>query len=159
MWDNVFNVRNIDTTYTEDPGGWLGSKYLRRNPTTGNWETWIFVKNGGANPWAVGDIVGRRDGQTTYDCDLVAVSSPAMRVAGVAQHVIAAGYYGFVLREGLGEVLADTGAITANYALVVGNAVAGRADDRAANTDHAFAFSTEAALATATATCHIYCIG
>lgn len=132
----------------------LGSVALYDDPTNG-WQRWLFVKNGGVGAWAQGDIVGRRDGQTTYDCDLCPLNAPSARVAGVAQHAIAASYYGWVLREGVGEVLADTGGYAANQALVVGDAVAGRADQVAAGTTHAFGFSTEAAAATAVGTCWI----
>lgn len=155
---NEFLLQDITTVSATQMVRPLGSTVMYEDDTYG-WQTWIYVKNGGTAAWAQGDIVARRDGQTSYDCDLSAVSQPSMRVAGVAQHAVAAGYYAWVLREGIGEVLADTGGITANTALVVGNAVAGRADDVTAVTDDSFAFSTEAALATATATCYVNCRG
>jgi hypothetical protein len=150
---------NISDISTDAYGKRLGSLAEVFGETYQQWDIWIFVYNGGAGAWAAGDVVGRMDGQTNYTCDKLPVSSASMRAAGVAQHTITNGYYGWVLREGMGEVLADTGAITANLSLVPGNAVAGAADDRAAVTDDSFAFSTEAALATATAACRICCRG
>lgn len=120
---------------------------------------WVYVFNDeAATAFAEGDIIARDASTVTYDGILAPTSAPAARVLGVAQHAIAAGSYGFILRRGIGEVLADTGGITANTAIAVGNAVAGRADDAAATTD-AIGFATEAAAATALATCFINCRG
>ena len=121
-------------------------------------EVWIYVFNDDAGSLLQGTVCARDDATITADVVPAPTSSPTIRVVGVAQHTIAAGSYGFILRSGIGEVIADAGDISANTALVVGNGAAGRADDAAANA-HAFAFSTEAATSPATATCWINCPG
>jgi len=125
--------------------------------------TWRYVELVSGTSFAIGDVVTRADGSPTYeDCALAPVDSPTIRTVGVLQHAAdasVAAVFSWVLKEGVGEVLADTGGYTADTALVVGDAVAGRADDVAAVTDHAFAFATEAAAATALGTCMINCPG
>jgi hypothetical protein len=121
-------------------------------------EVWIYVFNDDAASLLQGTVCARDAATITADVIVAPVSSPTIRVVGVAQHTIAAGSYGFILRSGIGEVIADTGGITANTALAVGNAVTGTADDAAATT-HAFGFATEVATATNLATCWINCPG
>jgi|GEM_PF-4976292 len=121
---------------------------------------WVYVLNAeAATAFAQGSIVSRDLGVATYAGNLAPTGTATAGVMGVAQHTIAFGSYGFIQKLGIGEVLADTGGITADTALVVGNAVAGRADDVAAVTDHAFGMATEAALATALATSWLNCPG
>ena len=122
-------------------------------------EVWIYVFNDDAGSLLQGTVCARDDATITADVVPAPTSSPTIRVVGVAQHTIAAGSYGFILRSGIGEVIADAGHISAITALVVGNGAAGRADDVGAVTTHAFAFSTEAATSPATATCWINCPG
>jgi len=150
-----------DTALLADAQAPLGFEYVQPADETGVGDkVWIYVFNDeAAAAFAAGTIVARDATTTTYDGIVAPLSSPTIRLLGVAQHAIAAGYCGFILKRGIGEVLADTGGITANTALVVGNAVTGRADDVTAVTDHAFAFSTEAATATNLATCYINCPG
>jgi len=158
-----FELTVVDTTQkhplgmtVELPPTWSGG-----HARTGQGrQVWVYVFNDeAATAFAIGTIVARDTATTTYDGILAPTSTPTARLLGVAQHVIAFGSYGWILKEGIGEVLADTGGITADTALVVGNAVAGRADNVAAVTDHAFGFATEAAVATALATCMINCPG
>lgn len=139
----------------------LGFEYVEPADFNGYGDkVWIYVYNDeAANSFVQGTIVARDLATVEYHCIISPVSQPAMRVVGVAQHTIAAGYCGFVLKRGIGEVLADTGGITQDTAIVVGNAVAGRADNVAAVTDHAIGFSTETVLATALATCYVNCPG
>lgn len=158
----VIDPTRLDTSAAYN----LGSLAEAYNSTYKQWCQYVYVKNGGANAWAIGSLVGKRDGVTSYDCDVVPTSAPAMRVAGIAQGygaagttTFTAGSYGWVLREGWAEVLADTGGIAANTAILPGNAVAGAADNVAAVTDHALGFSSETVLATALATCWVCCQG
>jgi len=139
----------------------LGFVYRQPADATNNVgeKHWIYVYNDDASSLVEGTICARDDGTTTYDAIIAPVDTATIRVIGVAQHTIVAGSYGFIQRTGLGEVLADTGGITTNTALVVGNAVVGRADDVGAVTTHAFAFATEAATATNLATCMLNCTG
>jgi len=139
----------------------LGFEYVEPGDFNGYGDkVWVYVYNDeAAASFAQGTIVARDAATTTYDGIIAPLSSPTMRVLGVAQHTIAAGYCGFILKRGIGEVLADTGGLTQDTAIVCGNAVTGRADNVAAATDHAFGFSTETVLATALATCYINCPG
>lgn len=148
-------ITQVDTTRVYP----LGDVREEYNSTYNQWQLWTYVFNDeAATAFAQGDIVAHDTTTATPgDAILAPLSCPTTRVIGVAQHAIAAGSYGWVLSRGIGEVLADTGGITADTNLVVGNAVAGRADDAAA-TAHGFAYSHEAALATALATCSIKCI-
>lgn len=122
--------------------------------------TWVYVYNDEASTaFAQGDVIGRDAGTTTFDGVLIPTSSSPARALGVAQHAIAAGSYGWILKRGLGEVKADDStAISANTALTVGTgSTAGRAQDVAAVTGDSFAFATEAAAVDTLATCYIMC--
>jgi len=136
----------------------LGAKREEYNSTYNCWFTWTYVYNDDAASFVQGTVVALDTGTVAPGDAIVApLSAPAVRFIGVAQHTIAAGSYGWVLSRGIGEIIADTGGITDDTALQVGNAVTGTADDAAA-TAAAFAFSHEAALATAKATCTIKCL-
>ena len=97
---------------------------------------WIYVYNDeAATAFAVGDIVVRdTDAGSTYDAILMAsgVAVPAIRVMGVAQHVIADGSYGFVLRRGVGLVKNGTANISDDTPITAGGDRAGAAIDFAA---------------------------
>jgi len=123
---------------------------------------WVYVQNdaAAATAWLPGTIVTRLAAATTELGIIAPVNAPTASVMGVAQHAIPAGSFGFILKRGLGEVLADTGGIAANLPMVVGNAVAGRADTTGvAATTYALGFSTEGVAAAALATCWINCPG
>ena len=122
-------------------------------------KVWIYVYNDDASSFVQGTIVARDGTTTTYDGIIAPVDAPTARIMGVAQHTIVAGSYGFIQKKGIAEVLADTGGVTADNALVVGNAVAGRADNVGAVTTAAFGYTTESVAATALATCWINCPG
>ena len=126
-------------------------------------KVWVYVYNDEASTaFAEGTVVMRDGATTTYDAVLSTAAVPAIRIMGVAQHAIAAGSYGFVLRKGIGEVQAnDTGNDQANDPLVT-EGTAGRADVMAAGEEHCvFAFSTENAGSSAgdLMTCWINCPG
>tara|TARA_R110000787_G_scaffold50000_3_gene119517 strand:+ start:1887 stop:2357 length:471 start_codon:yes stop_codon:yes gene_type:complete len=122
-------------------------------------QEWVYIYNDDAASLVEGTICTRDVLTATYDAIVAPVNAPTIGVMGVAQQTIAAGSYGFILRKGIGEVLADTGGVTAENALVVGNAVPGRADNVGAVTTHAFGYATETKAATLLATCFINCPG
>lgn len=139
----------------------VGTIFERYNQTTKTTEKWIFVFNDeAATSFVIGTLVMRKNGTATgHDSVISATSAAVNSIQGVAQHTIAAQSYGWILREGIGEVLADTGGITANTGLIPGNAVAGRADDAATAQSGMIGYSTESVAATALATCYINCRG
>lgn len=119
---------------------------------------YVYNEPAAAAAWAVGNVISTlAAGTSPYNGVKCPTSSAPHRVIGVAQWAVASGKYAWVLKDGVGEVLADTGGITASTPLVPGNAVAGAADDAAAITDAAFGVSLEAALATATAQSRVSC--
>ena len=127
-------------------------------------QTWVYVQNSTGAGWAAGTVVMRTNAATTYQCTVAAADTSASRVVGVSQHVIAAGSFGFVLREGMGEVLAGTETIDVNEVIAVSALTAGAAMEGgtiAADAHEAFVigFATESAAAAALATCHIKCYG
>lgn len=136
----------------------LGDLRLEYDATYG-WRTWRYVFNDeAATAFAQGTIVARDTTTVAPGDGIVApVDSATARLLGVAQHAIAAGSYGWILKEGIGYVLADTGGFTADNGLIVGNAVAGRADNASAVTNHCFAYAHATTAATATGLCTIFC--
>ena len=157
-----FELTVVDTTQkhplgmtVELPPTWSGG-----HARTGQGrQVWVYVFNDeAATAFAQGHLIARDAATTTYDGILAAATSPTMRLLGVAQHTIAFGSYGWILKEGIGEVMADVGTITTNTSLLSG-AAAGKAANAAAVTDHAFAFATEGAALNALATCMINCPG
>lgn len=121
--------------------------------------TWIYVYNDDAAAFVAGDIVSRDLATPEYHCIIVPVSTAPMTVVGVAQHGIAAGSYGFVLRKGIGAILSD-GTTTADTAQVVSAGTAGYCTDVAGVTNESFAFATAADTGAATlVTCLINCRG
>jgi len=147
------------TTVTLDQQAPLGFELVVPTANQGE-QVWVYVFNDDAANFVLGTIVARDAATATYDAIIAPVNAPTIRVMGVAQHLIAAGSYGFVQKKGIAEVLADTGGIAINLPLVVGNGVAGTADTTGvAATTFAFGFSTEAVAATNAATCWINCPG
>lgn len=146
--------------------------FIYREPAAGDdlgEKHWIYVFNDeGSTAFAEGHIIMRDAGTTTYDGILTPGDAdvPALRIIGVAQHAIAAGSYGFILRKGIGEVQKDAVATAADVTLIasdVGTAQAGRACiDSGGGTSDVFAFATEAASGTSGGekiTCMISCVG
>ena len=152
-------VQPTTTSTTDDFG--VGQRLLYRDETVG-WQEWIWVQADAEVEQ--GEVCAYKLGTTTYEVILQTVQAAtvltesAARTAGVAQHTIAAASYGFILQKGLGEVKADTGAITANFAIVAGLAggTAGLASNFAAGYEHrVIGYATEAAASTALATAMI----
>ena len=122
---------------------------------------WRYIYNEptAATAFAAGNVVSTLAGGTSpYNGVKSPLGSAPHRVIGVAQWAVASGKYAWILKDGVGEVLADTGGITASTPLVPGDAVTGAADDAAAITDAAFGVSLEAATATNTAQSRVRCI-
>jgi hypothetical protein len=73
-------------------------------------KVWIYVKNAEASSaFAAGTLVTFPNGADAYDEVKISAASTGnpQRAVGVAQHAIAAGSYGWILREGEGTVKAD----------------------------------------------------
>lgn len=136
----------------------LGDLRLEYDATYG-WRTWRYVFNDeAATAFAAGNLIAR-DATTVANGDgiVAPVSTAAARLLGVAQHAIAAGSYGWILKNGIGLVKADTGGITADNALISGGDDVGCADNASAVTDHAFAYAHESKAAGSNALCYIFC--
>tara|TARA_R110000787_G_scaffold189026_3_gene300748 strand:+ start:5314 stop:5814 length:501 start_codon:yes stop_codon:yes gene_type:complete len=121
-------------------------------------QTWIYVENdvAAALAWVEGNVIAFKLGQADYKGIQAPINSAMLSLIGVAQHAVAAGSFGWILRRGVGEVLAGTGGITVNLPLTcsstggeLGKAINGSA------TESCFARATEEVLATALATCYI----
>lgn len=136
----------------------LGTERVEHNNTYGE-RVWRYVKNAeAATAFAAGTVVMNKTTTTEAGQTLVCATSTSVhRVVGVAQHAIAAGSYGWILRRGVGSVVADTGGVTADTGLVPGNAVAGTADNVGGATAVAFALCLETKAATESARCLIFC--
>jgi|1_EtaG_2_1085319.scaffolds.fasta_scaffold00680_12 hypothetical protein len=79
-------------------------------------QKWIYIE---ANATiAAGTVVQRRDAIANYVGQVAALAAPAMSVLGVAQYEIAAGEYGFILREGVTDTLTLNGVVTDGVPLV-----------------------------------------
>lgn len=130
-------------------------------------QVWVYVFNDEtSDAFAQGHIVMRDAATATYDAVLTGAGAlePAIRVIGVAQHAIAAGSYGFVLKRGIGEITAGAGAgLTANVGVTsAGTTNAGTGLIAAASAAAAIcviAVATETVAANAKATCWINCPG
>ena len=125
---------------------------------------WVYVYNDDSTGFAVGNVIARDAGTTTYDGILTPVDQNPLRILGVAHHAIAAGSYGYILRKGIGEILAGTETIDVNEAVAVSAATAGAGMEQGAIAAAGWeasviGFATEDAAAAATATCFINCPG
>jgi len=120
---------------------------------------WVYVEAGGA--LAAGEVCMRVNASTTSKVVVTTGVIASVRCLGVAQHAIASGSFGFILKRGLGEIAAeDTGADQANALLVT--AAGGRVDLLAGGDEHALvAFGTENAGSSAgdLLTAYINCLG
>lgn len=121
--------------------------------------TWIYVYNGSAVTLSAGAPVSRAAGASTYNVRLTPTGTHPNAVVGVVVTAIPTLNYGWVVREGLVEVTADTAGISADAAIIVGAANAGRAQVVAAATGAAFGVATEAAAAGNNALCMVSCRG
>jgi hypothetical protein len=154
----ALTTTDLATTYPDGVYSQRGMETWQHDATYGL-RKWRYVKNAEASTaWAAGTVVMNNTATAATAEGLVAATSvSAHRVIGVAQHAIAAGYWGWILAEGDGLVIADTGGFTVDTGLIPGNAVAGTADDVAAATGAVFAIARATTLATATGRAYIRC--
>ena len=127
---------------------------------------WVYVFNDEAsNAFAIGNAVVRDPSVTTQDWyggiqAPATTHTPTVAVLGVAQHEIAAGSYGFILRKGVGTVLAGSAAITVDTAITTGGSAVGCVLDYADDATATIAVIGHVAttiLATATGLAYINC--
>ena len=151
----------------------LGTLAIRENLTDDRGEElWIYVFNDeAATAFAAGNVIARDAATATADGILAAVDTPANRLLGVAQHAIAAGSYGWIIRHGIGLVLADANTIDVNEGVYVSDTTAGTGMEQgiavtASNTTVTeahlagpFAWATADVASTATGVCMIDCRG
>tara|TARA_R100000808_G_scaffold672_3_gene3340 strand:- start:9593 stop:10102 length:510 start_codon:yes stop_codon:yes gene_type:complete len=143
------NVTDVHIAYsatdaTSGPQLPLGFEYHEPADGTNDYgeRVWVYIEAGG--DLAKGEIVMRANGATTAKGVVTTGATiPAIRCLGVAQHTIASGSFGFILKRGMGEVAVhDTGEDQANAALVT--QALGRADVFADGSEECIiAFSTE----------------
>ena len=93
--------------------------------------TWVYVYNGSASTIAAGALCQRKTGTTVLTVEASATTAVAAYYIGVAQHAIITLNYGWILKEGAGLYVADTGGTTIDHVLIPGNAVAGAWDSQA----------------------------
>ena len=165
----VADITQVDTgamyplgTIFEEPAGY-GSK---RDPAVAasrkdrGIRKWIYAYNDSGSTTARGTVISRKAATTTLNvkaCPTSGISSS--NIVGVGDHDIVTGSYGWYIREGWCEVIADTGGITVDQPIVPGNAVAGTADTNSTVTAGGFGYASETVLATALATCYVSCQG
>lgn len=114
----------------------LGTILKRTNPSYPNRgeEEWVYVYNDEASTdFAQGNCIMRDAATPTCDGILSTGAVASTRVLGVAQHAIPAGYYGFILKRGLGKVLCD-GNVTANSPITPDSS--GEVTDLVANSEY-----------------------
>jgi hypothetical protein len=135
----------------------LGSIVEYQTPSNGL-QFWRYIKNESGGNFAAGEVIAQ-EATTDFNKGIKAPTTTAVpRLLGVAQYAIADTQFGWVLVSGIGEVMADTAGITANFGVMTGAATAGRAQDFAAGAgveERAFAFAADTAAAGALATCKI----
>ena len=114
----------------------LGST-LSTNVTDSGSRTWIYVLNEGSVDLTVGDVAMRNTTSTQFRVVIATAGTliHALRVVGVAQHTIAAGFYGYVLQRGLGTIQVGSGAgVSDTEALTTGGVEVGSVIKFAAGT-------------------------
>jgi len=142
-------------------------------------QVWVYVFNDHA-AFAVGNVITMDVSEASGDHNRYhAVKAPAMEegtpafsVLGVAQHAIAGGSYGFILKQGVGEVLAGAGTIPERSATGAGTICVDDAGDASGeamgsatlvdgnikyNCDIGFSLENDAVADGSLATCYINC--
>jgi hypothetical protein len=149
------------TTVTTTQQAPLGFELTVPTANAGN-QTWVYVL---ANDALIeGKIVMLENAASAFEVNVtptgLSVNVTAERVVGVAQHVIAAASYGFVLAKGFGSIRAGDGAaLTVNTAVTMGGGtLAGTGLDFATGTTSpacVIGHCTVGAAAENNATCYI----
>jgi len=146
------------TTVTTDQQAPLGFELVVPAANQGE-QVWIYIFNDEAALQLTQGMLIMRDLATaTYDGIRSTGAISPQRIIGVAQHNIAAGSYGFILRKGVGQVLCD-GNVTQDLALTP-DANAGQCTNVAVVTNAAIgtALATDAGAASLVAAC-LNCTG
>ena len=154
-------------TSAEGPAAPLGFEVVKQAASGNGLQTWVYVFNDEASSaFAVGNIIYRDPSATTYDFfgGLIAPATnhqAKVMCLGVAQHAIAAGSFGFILKRGVGTILAGSGGLTADTPFTSGGSAAGTALDYADGTSQenigVIGHSATAIGAAATGTAFIDC--
>jgi hypothetical protein len=131
----------VSTTAQARPGDKF-RVYLEGTQRGQGEQEWIYVKNTSATATAVGTVMAKAAGVVSYEAvTIAATSSNPHKVVGVAQHAIAAGSYGWILRKGPGFVLADATGYSVDTGLILDASTAGCAADAADPDDRIFGVS------------------
>jgi len=135
-----FTAAGISTsTVTTDQQAPLGFVLTAPCSTSGGGMCeWVYVFNDDAASFTEGTAVYRDPSATTHDwygglLTTAVVSRPY--VIGIAQHTIAAGSYGFVLKKGVGSVLAGSAGLAADLEFTSGGSANGTVLAVVANAD------------------------
>lgn len=100
-------------------------------------QVWVYVFNDDpSNAFAAGTIVYKDPSAATHDwgggtLTPITVHQPKVMCLGVAQHAIAVGSYGFILKNGVGTILAGSAGLTADTPFTSGGDAVGAALDYA----------------------------
>ena len=122
---------SVSATAEAELGSTLSTSVTDRGPLT-----WVYVLNEGVDLTA-GDVAMRNTTSTEFRVVIATAGTliHALRVVGVAQHTIASGSYGYVLRRGLGTIQVGSGAtVSDTEALTTGGVAAGSVIKFAAGT-------------------------
>ena len=122
---------SVSTTAEAELGSTLSTTVTDSGP-----RTWVYVLNEGVDLTA-GDVAMRNTTSTEFRVVIATAGTliHALRVVGVAQHTIASGSYGYVLRRGLGTIQVGSGAsVSDTEALTTGGVAAGSVIKFAAGT-------------------------
>ena len=164
------------TTVTTDQQAPLGFQLFIPTASAGSTrdnegpQTWTYVHNdaAAATPWAIGHVVIRDPSATTndwYGLELAPATThtPSVMVAGVVQHVIASGSYGFVLSKGVGLVLSGSAGVAVDSPFTTGGSAAGTvlvmADDTALANVSVIGHTATLIGAGVTGTVYLNCLG
>lgn len=154
----LFQIVGELTDVSTEPTNTVGATVLENHPTYGP-RIWKYVKNGEASTaFAAGNVVQRKASTTAPGIVTLSGSDAARNViAGVAQHAIAAGSYGWVGYQGIFKVLAGTETIDVNVALCA-SSVAGSGQEASGASDalRSFGQGLEDAASTALGLCWIF---
>mgnify|MGYP003662162911 CR=1 FL=1 len=131
---SAFGISITDVrTSAEGAAAPLGFEVVQQASAGNGVQTWVYVFNDEASTdFAVGNIIYRDPSATTYDWygGLIAPATDhqaKVMCLGVAQHVIAAGSFGFILKTGVGTILAGSGGLTVDAPFTSGGSAAGTA--------------------------------
>ena len=103
---------------------------------------WVYVFNDEASTaFAQGTIVMRDEDTATYDgIATTGATIPAIRLLGGAQHAVAAGSYGWILKRGVGKVLCN-GSVSAHTAICTSSTAQQAVDYAAGEEEGIFGFA------------------